>query len=189
MYQSAKNKDHFWQEVSKLLQEKKHYFTGPSCERRFKDGIKLYKNEVARRARTGEPADELNQKGKETWYWSEAMHHMMKDNPSVHPRVTISCGSSSARRVKGESDTDEDDPDDPVVENSSALRIGKSRIPFLQLKRPQSKADKKIDAVKAVALAMDRRNDLYEIYIKSKQKPNSNDQQNSSPHTKTDNKC
>ena len=93
---------------------------------------------------------------------------MMKDNPGVNPQVTIACGSSSVRKLKTESDTDEDNPDNPEGNNFSNVRIGKSRIP--KLKRPQSKSDKKCDALYAVAAAINRRNDFYEDYFTSKAK-------------------
>lgn len=162
-YKAAKNKDHFWKQASEILQEQSHFgYSGPSCERRFKECLRLHKNEVSRRKRTGEKADDLN-KGKETWYWNDAVHEITRNNPSIYPEVTKACGSSSTRSVKENSDSDPDDPAEP----SSKLRIGKSRIP--QLKRPRSIAEQKNDALLAVAAAMNRKNDILVNYMKSKE--------------------
>ncbi|KAK3925264.1 Trihelix transcription factor DF1 [Frankliniella fusca] len=182
-FQRMGSKDVFWEEVSKLLAEHGHYYTGPRCERRFKDARKLYNDERARRKRTGEPTEDPKVKGVKQWYWSDDMHFIMAKDISTNPHVTISAGSCSRRVLRpviGESDESGIHPDDPASDQCAVSnnpsdasgsqqcdaedvgRIGKERVPLLT--RPRKKNAKEL-ALYAVAAAMNRRTDVLDKHL------------------------
>ena len=126
------------------MEENNYFQSAATCERRFKEGEKLYRLQAAALASSGEPAPKKN-----LWFWNEDMHFMMEKDVTVHAPVTISCGSTSVRTVQ---------PTSSAQALQQPTHIGKSRVP--QLKRPASQKQLDRQALQKMADALEFKNKI-----------------------------
>lgn len=152
---NSNNTDHFWREVSDIMSSRGFHFDGPTCERKFQAGQKLYRNQMRDLARTG--AEGLDESHEKQWFCSKDMQVIMANDEIVQPTMTVSAGSSNIvtlAQTQGNSSKNVLSQREQV----NIPRIGRSRIP--QLRRPKSKHEARTDAFLQLAAAMNRRTDV-----------------------------